>query len=175
MQRIPFPNGNYYHFFPDDTGLLLDLAASSIITEDNAGVVDFTESGHPKVDTGYPVMSLSMAYDGTDRVPLFQDISDMSQFQHMVGKGDHPFGSHLRPCRLLVGEDKSVPKETWYPSSTSLVSSLPKGFGIGDCFEGVRSSSCQGLRHYGLWLNPLIFSLNSRRTMPEMVLLLRLT
>ena len=216
--------------FPDDTGLLLDLAAFSIVTEDNAGQyypdfaychplfspgmriysdssvsrflrsvtadqtvaflngwnegkdhrhrvyvsydptdknsnageIDFAESGHPKVDTGYPVTGLSMAYDGTDRVPLFYEeyplsISDVSQFQHMVGKaqgfGYRNIGFILdRGC--FSKENITLMDKCGYAfvimakGCRSLVSSLV--LSVRGTFESDRKRAIKAYRAYGV-------------------------
>jgi len=56
-----------------------------------AGDIEFVEFGHPKVDLGLPVLNLSIAFDRSNRVPLFYEdypgsIADVSQLQFMVDK-----------------------------------------------------------------------------------------
>lgn len=56
-----------------------------------AGDVDLVEYGKAKNDVGLPVFNLAIAYDKTNRVPLFYEdypgsITDISQFVHMVDK-----------------------------------------------------------------------------------------
>ena len=56
-----------------------------------AGDVDIVEFGKAKVDKGLPIFNLGIAFDQTNRVPLFYEeypgsITDVSQFRHMVDK-----------------------------------------------------------------------------------------
>lgn len=56
-----------------------------------AGDIDFVEYGKPKDDKGIPVYNLSLAFDKTNKVPLFYEeypgsITDVSQFRCMVDK-----------------------------------------------------------------------------------------
>lgn len=56
-----------------------------------AGDLDFVEYGHPKDNTGAPVLNYSMAYDRNNSVPLFYEeypgsIVDISQLQLMLEK-----------------------------------------------------------------------------------------
>lgn len=56
-----------------------------------AGDVDFAEFGKAKDGKGVPIFNISVAYDKTNRVPLFYEeypgsINDVSQLTHMVDK-----------------------------------------------------------------------------------------
>lgn len=56
-----------------------------------AGDVDIVEFGKAKDDKGLPIFNLSLAFDSTNRVPLFYEeypgsINDVSQFSFMVDK-----------------------------------------------------------------------------------------
>ncbi len=56
-----------------------------------AGDVDIVEFGKAKVDKGLPIFNLGIAFDQTNRVPLFYEeypgsITDVSQFRYMVDK-----------------------------------------------------------------------------------------
>lgn len=56
-----------------------------------AGDLEMAEFGHAKVDMGTPIISISMAYDTSNKMPLFYEeypgsINDMSRFQCMVRK-----------------------------------------------------------------------------------------
>lgn len=56
-----------------------------------AGDIDMIEFGKPKTDMGTPVFNLSVAFDKTNRVPLFYEayggsITDISQLKCMVDK-----------------------------------------------------------------------------------------
>lgn len=56
-----------------------------------AGNIDIVEYGKAKDDKGLPVFNIAIAYDKTNRVPLFYEeypgsITDVSQFTYMVGK-----------------------------------------------------------------------------------------
>ena len=56
-----------------------------------AGDIDFVEYGHPKEDTGAPVINYSVAYDRNNAKPLYCEdypgsIVDVSQLQYMLGK-----------------------------------------------------------------------------------------
>lgn len=56
-----------------------------------AGDIDIIEYGKAKVDQGQPIFNVAVAYDKTDRVPLFYEeypgsITDVSQFTYMVDK-----------------------------------------------------------------------------------------
>lgn len=56
-----------------------------------AGDLRIVEYGHPKVDTGAPVFNYSIAYDSTNREPLFYEeysgsINDISQLEFMLEK-----------------------------------------------------------------------------------------
>lgn len=56
-----------------------------------AGDIDFVEFGKAKDDKGIPVFNVSLAFDKTNRVPLFYEeypgsITDVSQFRCMVDK-----------------------------------------------------------------------------------------
>ena len=56
-----------------------------------AGDIDMVEVGHPKEDNGKPIFNVSVAYDGSNREPLFYEsypgsIVDVSQLQYMLGK-----------------------------------------------------------------------------------------
>ena len=56
-----------------------------------AGDIDFVEFGKPKDDKGIPVFNVSLAFDKTNRVPLFYEeypgsITDVSQFRCMIDK-----------------------------------------------------------------------------------------
>lgn len=56
-----------------------------------AGDVDFVEYGHPKEDTGAPVINYSVAYDRNNAKPLYYEdypgsIVDVSQLQYMLEK-----------------------------------------------------------------------------------------
>ena len=61
-----------------------------------AGDVEFVEFGKPKDDKGFPVFNLALAFDKTNKVPLFYEeypgsINDVSQFSFMVDKV-HEYG-----------------------------------------------------------------------------------
>lgn len=56
-----------------------------------AGDIDFVEYGHPKEDTGAPVINYSVAYDRNNAKPLYYgdypgSIVDVSQLQYMLEK-----------------------------------------------------------------------------------------
>ena len=56
-----------------------------------AGDIDFVEYGHPKEDTGAPVINYSVAYDGNNAKPLYYEdypgsIVDVSQLQYTLEK-----------------------------------------------------------------------------------------
>lgn len=56
-----------------------------------AGDVDIVEFGKAKDDKGLPVFNISIAFDQTNRIPLFYEeypgsITDVSQFRYMVDK-----------------------------------------------------------------------------------------
>ena len=56
-----------------------------------AGDVDIVEFGKAKDDKGLPVFNIGLAFDQTNRIPLFYEeypgsITDVSQFQYMVDK-----------------------------------------------------------------------------------------
>lgn len=56
-----------------------------------AGDIDFVEYGHPKEDTGAPVINYSVAYDRNNAKPLYyedypESIVDVSQLQYMLEK-----------------------------------------------------------------------------------------
>ncbi|MFA6891286.1 MAG: transposase [Sphaerochaetaceae bacterium] len=56
-----------------------------------AGDVDLVEFGKAKDDRGLPIFNLAIAFDKTNRIPLFYEeypgsINDMSQFEFMVDK-----------------------------------------------------------------------------------------
>ena len=56
-----------------------------------AGDIDIVEYGHPKVDEGIPVFNYSVAYDVTNKEPLFYEkypgsINDISQLRSAVDK-----------------------------------------------------------------------------------------
>lgn len=58
-----------------------------------AGDIDIIEYGKAKVDLGQPIFNVAVAYDKTNRVPLFYEeypgsITDVSQFTCMVDKVD---------------------------------------------------------------------------------------
>ena len=58
-----------------------------------AGNLEMAEFGHAKIDTGTPIINISMAYDTDNKVPLFYEeypgsINDVSQFQCMVMKAN---------------------------------------------------------------------------------------
>ena len=98
-----------------DCGLFLDLAAYSIVAENNAaqyypdyaynhplftagmhiysdsGNIEMVEFGHAKDDKNLPVFNYSIAYDTYNREPLFYEqypgsIVDISQLQFMLEK-----------------------------------------------------------------------------------------
>lgn len=57
----------------------------------HAGDIDIIEYGKAKDDKGLPVFNLALAFDKTNRVPLFYEqypgsITDVSQFEYMVDK-----------------------------------------------------------------------------------------
>lgn len=62
-----------------------------------AGDIDFVEYGHPKEDTGAPVINYSVAYDRNNAKPLYYEdypgsIVDVSQLQYMLEKaGGHGY------------------------------------------------------------------------------------
>ena len=61
-----------------------------------AGDIDLVEFGHPKEDCGLPIINVSLAYDKTNRVPLFYEeypgsINDVSQLAYLIEK-IHTFG-----------------------------------------------------------------------------------
>ena len=56
-----------------------------------AGDIDFVEYGHPKEDTGAPIINYSIAYDRNNAKPLYYEdypgsIVDISQLQYMLEK-----------------------------------------------------------------------------------------
>ena len=58
-----------------------------------AGDIDFVEYGHPKEDTGAPVINYSIAYDQSNAKPLYYEdypgsIVDVSQLQYTLEKAD---------------------------------------------------------------------------------------
>lgn len=58
-----------------------------------AGEIELVEFGHPKVDTGQPVIGYSIAYDCNNAVPLFYEdypgsIVDVTQLQIMLEKAE---------------------------------------------------------------------------------------
>lgn len=93
-------------------GIMLDMAAYSIITEGNAdrckreriyisydstnknchaGDIDIVEFGAAKVDAGLPIFNYAVGYDVNNREPLMYEkysgsINDVSQLQFMVDK-----------------------------------------------------------------------------------------
>jgi transposase len=62
-----------------------------------AGDIDLIEYGKPKDNKGVPIFNIAIAYDKTNRVPLFYEdypgsITDVSQFTYMVDKvGDYGY------------------------------------------------------------------------------------
>lgn len=53
--------------------------------------MDIVEFGKPKDDKGLPIFNLSLAFDKTNRIPLFYEeypgsIADISQFRYFVDK-----------------------------------------------------------------------------------------
>lgn len=87
-QRVSFLNG---WNGANDHRHRVYISYDSTNKNSNAGDVDFVEYGHPKVNIGYPIVNISIAYDGKEKVPLFYEeypgsIGDVSQFRHMVGK-----------------------------------------------------------------------------------------
>ncbi|NLC74409.1 MAG: transposase [Clostridiales bacterium] len=58
-----------------------------------AGDIDIVEFGHAKDDRGKPIFNYSIAYDGSNREPLFYEnypgsIVDISQLQYMLERAD---------------------------------------------------------------------------------------
>ena len=58
-----------------------------------AGETDLVEYGKPKDDRGFPVFNISLAFDRTNRVPLFYEeypgsVTDVSQFKCMIEKAE---------------------------------------------------------------------------------------
>lgn len=58
-----------------------------------AGEIELVEFGHPKVDTGQPVIGYSVAYDCNNSIPLFYEdypgsIVDVTQLQIMLEKAE---------------------------------------------------------------------------------------
>ena len=56
-----------------------------------AGDIEIVEYGHAKDDEGKPIFNYSMAYDTTNKEPLFYEeypgsITDVSQLEYMIGK-----------------------------------------------------------------------------------------
>ncbi len=56
-----------------------------------AGELDFAEFGHAKEDKGVPLINISLAFDKTNRVPLFYEeypgsVNDVSQLKYLVDK-----------------------------------------------------------------------------------------
>ena len=56
-----------------------------------AGEIDLAESGKAKTDKGVPVISLSLAFDSTNRVPLFYEtylgsVNDVSQLRYVADR-----------------------------------------------------------------------------------------
>lgn len=69
-----------------------------------AGDIEMVEYGHAKQDKGLPVFNYSIAYDRTNRVPLFYEdypgsIVDVSQFQFMLEKA-RSYG--YRQCGFIL-------------------------------------------------------------------------
>ena len=61
-----------------------------------AGDIDLVEYRHPQEDRGLPIINVSLAYDKTNRVPLFYEaypgsINDVSQLAYLIDK-IHTFG-----------------------------------------------------------------------------------
>lgn len=56
-----------------------------------AGEIEMVEYGKPKIDTGVPIFNFALAYDTTNREPLFYEkypgsITDVSQLKYMIDK-----------------------------------------------------------------------------------------
>lgn len=56
-----------------------------------AGDIDFAEYGHAKDDKGVPIVNYSVAYDKTNRVPLFYEqypgsVNDVSELPYLIDK-----------------------------------------------------------------------------------------
>lgn len=69
-----------------------------------AGEIEMVEFGHPKDTQGLPVFNFSIAYDKTNRIPLFYEeypgsIVDVSQLQYMLEKA-HSYG--YRHCGFIL-------------------------------------------------------------------------
>ena len=74
-----------------DHGQRIYISYDSSNKNCQAGDVDLVEFGKAKDEKGLPIFNLAIAYDKTNRIPLFYEeypgsINDMSQFEFMVDK-----------------------------------------------------------------------------------------
>ena len=85
------------HTFLDEWNEKQDHSQKIYISYDStnkncqAGDIDFVEYGHPKEDTGAPVINHSVAYDRNNAKPLYYEdypasIVDVSQLQYTLEK-----------------------------------------------------------------------------------------
>ncbi|HIV14675.1 MAG TPA: transposase [Candidatus Avisuccinivibrio pullicola] len=59
--------------------------------KNSRGDLDFAEFGHAKIDQGIPIINISLAFDKTNRVPLFYEeypgsVNDISMLQYLAEK-----------------------------------------------------------------------------------------
>lgn len=134
-----------------------------------AGDLDFAEFGHAKVDLGTPIINIALAYDKTNRVPLFYEeypgsINDVSQLKYMIDKVS---AYHYRSIGFIIDrgyfsksnieymDEQGYPFLLMVKGCKPLVSTL-----IEEClgtFEAVRACHVSGSSVYGITIERELF------------------
>ena len=126
-----------------------------------AGDIDLVEFGKPKDDRGFPVFNISVAFDSTNRVPLFYEvypgsITDVSQFRCMIDKaaeyGYSKLGlildrGYFSRENIRLMDERGYSFVIMVKGCRSLVSAIVGK--VRNTFETDRSKSIRAYRAYG--------------------------
>lgn len=153
--------------FLDDWNRIRDHKQRIYISYDStnkncqAGDIDIIEYGKPKDNKGFPIFNLALAFDKTNRLPLFYEeypgsITDVSQFIYMVDKvkeyGYKKAGfildrGYFSKENIRYMEDNQYPFIIMVKGQKDLVASLVAGHR--DTFETNRECVIRSYRVYG--------------------------
>lgn len=139
-----------------------------------AGDVEFVEFGKAKDDKGFPVFNLALAFDKTNKVPLFYEeypgsINDVSQFSFMVDKV-HEYGyrrigfildrGYFSKDNIRYMDDEHYDFIIMVKGMKKLVCDLVKR--KRGSFETVRDCSIRPYRAYGTTVKQKLFADDDR-------------
>ena len=139
-----------------------------------AGDIDIVEFGKAKDDKGIPIFNVSLAFDKTNRIPLFYEeypgsITDVSQFKYMVDKSEE-FGykklgfildrGYFSKSNIQYMDERGYEFVIMVRGNRELVSSVIRDHK--NTFETDRSCSIRAYRVYGTTIRTKLYSGDSK-------------